>query len=183
MAVVGKARLKKNISLSIILYPTFLAVERQFLLSQTISLAVFDLLEKYFPEKIKIKWPNDIYINGKKAVGILIQNSISGNYLRSSVIGIGLNVNQEIFKSDATNPTSFKLESGKEMDISSLIFELCLFVEMRYLKLKSGNLVPLQEDYLQHLYRYQTASLFQRPDGSVFKGTITGISKIGPIAS
>ncbi|MEO1263086.1 MAG: biotin--[acetyl-CoA-carboxylase] ligase [Bacteroidota bacterium] len=171
----------KNIALSVILYPTFLTAVRQFLLNQAISLAVFDLVEHYFPKKTKIKWPNDIYIFNKKVAGILIQNAIGGNNLRSSVIGIGLNINQEAFTSNAPNPTSFKLESKMQFDIPSVILELCRFIESRYLKLKSGNLVPLQQDYLRHLYRCGTESLFQRPDGSVLKGTIKGVSDIGQL--
>lgn len=171
----------KNICMSVILYPKFLNAGRQFLLSQAVSLAVFDLLEKYFPGQTKIKWPNDIYINGKKAVGILIQNSVSGAQLRSSVIGIGINVNQEIFRSGAPNPTSFKLESGNEFNTGQLINELCHFLENRYLKLKSGNIVPLQAAYLKHLYRFQIPSFFENGNGAVFKGTITGISEKGQL--
>ena len=171
----------KNISLSVILYPTFLVAVRQFLLNQAVSLAVFDLVEKYFPGKTKIKWPNDIYILDKKVAGILIQNAIGGNHLRSSVIGIGLNINQELFTSSPPNPTSFKLEAKKDFAIPSIISELCHFIESRYLKLKSGNLVPLQQGYLQHLYRCGVESLFQYPDGSVFKGSIKGVSGIGQL--
>ena len=69
----------KNISLSIILYPIFLPIAQQFLLNQCISLAIFDLADKYFPKKTEIKWPNDIYVKGKKVAGILIQNTISGS--------------------------------------------------------------------------------------------------------
>ena len=171
----------KNIALSIILYPSFLPIAQQFSLNQSISLAVFDLVEEHFPQKTKIKWPNDIYINEKKVAGILIQNSISGTKIRSSVVGIGINVNQELFTSGASNPTSFKLESGKEFDIDKIIPSLCHCIENRYLKLKSRNLVPLQADYLKHLYRYQTEWSFQRPNGQIFKGTITGIADSGQL--
>lgn len=171
----------KNISLSIILYPLFLPISQQFFLNQSISLAVFDLVDKHFPQKTKIKWPNDIYINEKKVAGILTQNAISGTQIRSSVIGIGININQTIFTSGAPNPTSFKLESGRETDIYNIISELCRCMENRYLQLKSGNLVPLQTDYLQHLYRYQTESFFQRPNGHIFKGTIAGIAGDGQL--
>ena len=171
----------QNIALSIILYPTFLPIGQQFLLNQSISLAVFDLVEKHFPKQARIKWPNDIYINEKKVAGILIQNAISGTKFRSSVIGIGININQAAFVSDAPNPTSFKLESGEETELGTAISDLCHFVENRYLKLKTGNLVPLQKDYLQHLFRFQAESLFQRPDGQIFKGRISGIAESGQL--
>ena len=171
----------KNIALSVILYPTFLPIAQQFLLNQSISLAVFDLVKEYFPQKTKIKWPNDIYIYKKKVAGILIQNSISGTQIRSSVVGIGINVNQVLFTSGAPNPTSFKLESGKELDIDKIISKLCHCIENRYLKLKSRNLVPLQADYLKHLYRYQKECTFQRPNGQIFTGIITGIADSGQL--
>lgn len=171
----------KNVALSIILYPDSLHATRQFLLNQAISLAVFDLVENYFPGEVKIKWPNDIYINDKKVAGILIQNAISGSYLRSSVIGIGININQEIFTSGAPNPTSFKLEKGTDFQINPIIPQLCHFVESRYLKLKSQKAVPLQSTYLECLYRFQTTSYFARPDGSTFKGRIIGIAESGKL--
>ena len=176
-----ESRPGQNITLSIVLYPTFLPIRRQFLLNQAISLATFDLVEKYFPKKTKIKWPNDIYINDKKTAGILIQNAVASSRLRSSVVGIGININQEIFDPSVPNATSFKLESGQEMEIKTLIAELCQFVESRYLKLKSGKSVPLQQEYLQHLYWYGTEGLFQKPDGHIFKGIVKGISDIGKL--
>lgn len=171
----------KNIALSVILYPTFLAANQQFLLNQSISLAVFDLLEAHFPRRVHIKWPNDMYIDGRKAVGMLIQNAISGSFLRSSVIGIGINVNQTSFSPELPNATSMKMLAGEEMDLSKLMVQLFHNIENRYLKLKSGNLVPLQEAYLENLYRYQEEHLFQRPNGDTFKGTITGLSDIGAL--
>lgn len=169
----------KNITLSIILYPAFLQVARQFLLSQCISLAVNDLVGKYFPQQSAIKWPNDIYLNDKKVAGVLIQNVLSGTQVRSSIIGVGININQTVFCSGAPNPTSFKLESGKDTDIAKVVNDLCHFVENRYLKLRSGSLVSLQQDYLRYLYRYQTPAFFQRPTGETFQGKITGVAESG----
>ncbi len=171
----------KNIALSIILYPDLLPATQQFLLNQAISLGVFDLAENHFPGKAKIKWPNDIYINDKKVAGILIQNAIAGGHLRSSVIGIGINVNQETFTSGASNPTSFKLEKGAGFDLHQVICQLLHFVESRYLKLKSGKTVLLQSAYLECLYRFQTTSSFARPDGTTFKGRIAGVADSGKL--
>lgn len=169
----------KNITLSIIFYPTFLPATGQFLLSQAISLGVAELLSDYLSDELKIKWPNDIYAGDKKIAGILIQNAIAGNYLRSSVVGIGINVNQVIFLSDAPNPTSLKLETGVDFDLDEIITALFKAVEAIYLKLKSGKIVHLRENYLQRLYLYRVETLFERADGFSFIGIIEGVTETG----
>ena len=169
----------KNISLSVVLYPEFLHVLNQFQLNQAISLAVRDFVADHLDREVKIKWPNDIYVNDRKIAGILIQNSILNNHLRSTVAGVGINVNQTSFLTNPPNPTSFMLETGHKFDLGALIASLCQFIEQHYLQLKSGKIVPLQQDYLRHLYRFATPELFQRASGEVFQGTITGIDDMG----
>ena len=100
----------KNITLTFIFYPAFLPIRQQFQLTQAISLGVKDCIEHFVPKNVKIKWPNDIYINDKKTCGILIQNTLSGAQISSSIIGIGININQTHFQTNPPNPTSFKLE-------------------------------------------------------------------------
>ncbi len=171
----------KNISLSLVLYPEFLSAHRQFLLSQAVSLAVLDFAASYLPGDLKIKWPNDIYVFDKKIAGILIQNSLSGSSLTSSVVGIGVNVNQEAFVTNPPNPTSFKLETGNDFDLYELIATLCCCLEQRYLELSSGKIVPLQRAYTEQLYRFGEANFFQRPSGEIFSGTITGVAESGKL--
>ncbi len=169
----------KNISLSILLYPEFLQIQHQFQLSQAISLAVRDFVAEHLGDGVTIKWPNDIYVNDRKIAGILLQNSLHNNHIRSTVAGIGINVNQKTFLSNPPNPTSFLLETNQESELIPLIHSLCQCVEHRYLQLKSGKIFPLQQDYLLHLYRFGTKSLFQRPSGEIFTGTIKGIDETG----
>ena len=171
----------KNITLSIILYPTFIEARYQFALNQVISLAVFDFITKYTDKTVKVKWPNDIYIENNKVSGILIQNSLSSNYLRSSIIGIGVNVNQTEYSSKAPKATSLKIASKKDYDLDKLVASLCKCIEVRYLQLRAGALQKLNNDYLENLYQYQTKGMFQRADGDLFEGTITGITSIGKL--
>jgi len=89
-----------------------LLAEDQFLVSKIICLSLVELLNEYDLEKVRIKWPNDIYVGDKKIAGILIQNMLQGKQIKASIIGIGLNVNQEFFESEAPNPTSLKLRIG-----------------------------------------------------------------------
>ena len=109
----------KNILASFVFYPKFLPVQQQFLLSKVIALGVRDLLT-LFVDKVKVKWPNDIYIDNKKVAGILIENSIMGHTLESSIAGVGININQTVFLSDAPNPVSLIYSLKKELDCSEL---------------------------------------------------------------
>ena len=84
----------KNLLLSIILYPTSIRPEDQFYLSMAVSLGICDFIDSFFPGS-KIKWPNDIYINDDKIAGILIENSVMGETIESTIAGIGININQK----------------------------------------------------------------------------------------
>ncbi|MBI3509999.1 MAG: biotin--[acetyl-CoA-carboxylase] ligase [Bacteroidetes bacterium] len=142
----------KNITLSILLKPSFLGVTEQFDLTRAVALALAEVTEKFVSEKkILIKWPNDIYAGEKKTGGILIENIISGNVIASSVIGIGLNVNQEKFEG-LPNATSFFIESGKSSAMEKVLAELFSCVEARYLHLRAGNEVLLREEYEKKLF-------------------------------
>ena len=100
---------------SLLLYPDFLPANRQFLISQIASLSVKETLDGY-TDSVTVKWPNDIYWKDRKICGMLIENDLSGQHLYCSVIGIGLNINQEIFRSDAPNPVSLTQITGKTYD-------------------------------------------------------------------
>ena len=105
----------KNLMFSLLLYPDFLPANRQFLISQIASLSVKETLDGY-TDSVTVKWPNDIYWKDRKICGMLIENDLSGQHLYCSVIGIGLNINQEIFRSDAPNPVSLTQITGKTYD-------------------------------------------------------------------
>lgn len=171
----------KNISLSIILYPTFIEIQRQFILSQTISLGVFDFVSQHLDRNVKVKWPNDIYVKDKKVAGTLIQNTLTANKFQSAVVGIGININQEAFSSDVPNPTSFKMEKGKAFDLDQMTQDLCWAVEKRYLQLRSRQEQIIQQDYLNNMYRFMEDGLFQRPDGTIFNGKIVGVTEQGKL--
>src|SRR5680860_150521 len=109
----------KNLLASIILYPKFLKAGNQFLISKMVSLGLVEYL-RHEVRDVSIKWPNDIYIGNKKIAGILIENAIKGRNLFSTVIGVGLNLNQKNFLSDAPNPVSLYQLTGKEYNIKSV---------------------------------------------------------------
>ena len=136
-------------------------------------------MKNYISSDAKIKWSNDIYIFDKKVAGILIQNSLISKNIQSSIIGVGMNINQTIFKSDAPNPTSFKLETGNDFDLDELLEMLCWKIEMRYLQLKANATEKIKVEYLDNLYRYMEDALYQIPGEEVFQGRIIGIGEFG----
>ena len=103
----------KNLTFSILLHPNHIPPGKQFILSQLISIAIVGVLKKY-DRHFTIKWPNDIYWKEKKIAGMLIEVDLTGSSLSNAIIGIGININQRHFKSDAPNPVSLTQITGKE---------------------------------------------------------------------
>lgn len=167
----------KNILLSIVLYPTFLQIENQFLLSKAISLGIANYCYTK-SNYIKIKWPNDIYYNDKKLAGILIENSVKGSVIEKSIAGIGLNVNQEIFVSDAPNPVSLKQITKKNYLIEQEIIKLRNNIQFFYEKLKAGNIKSIDKEYLKCLYQFGEYKKYKSGD-KIFEGKITGVNEFG----
>ena len=157
-----------------------MAAKDQFHLNVFVSLAVFDFVKNRLPNRpVSIKWPNDIYVGDRKIAGILLQNSLINTQIRSTVVGIGININQTTFITNPPNPTSLRLESGLDYGLADLVPALCEFLESRYLQLKAGKIVPLQQAYLRQLYRFGIPSNYQRASGEAFEGVIIGIDPTG----
>ena len=172
----------KNLTISLILYPTFLPIKQQFLLNQAISLSIYDFISRFIKNGVCIKWPNDILVFDKKIAGTLIQNILSSNIFQTSIVGVGLNVNQTQFLSDAPNPTSLKIETNKDFELLNTIELLCGDIEKRYLQLRSDKSGIIQKDYLSKLFRYQEDAIYQRMDNNeVFNGKIVGIEDSGKL--
>lgn len=171
----------KNITLSVILYPDFLPASRHFTLNQCISLGLIDFLSSLLPAPPQIKWPNDLYVHDKKIGGILLQNSLTENYFRYCIVGIGINVNEKDFPPELPKPTSLLLETGRSFPPENLLEDLCLALEKRYLQLKGGNVAILQQDYLNYLYKYREESWFCEPEGNPFRGSITAVDEDGKL--
>lgn len=113
----------KNLLFSIFYHPEAIPANRQFVISMAISLAIADALGEQIGD-VSIKWPNDIYWRNGKIGGILIENRLSGQIIRDSIIGVGINVNQQHFHSDAPNPVSLWQIHGQETDREALLHEI-----------------------------------------------------------
>jgi BirA family biotin operon repressor/biotin-[acetyl-CoA-carboxylase] ligase len=167
----------KNITCSIILKPAFVPLEEQFLLSKAISLGVRDFLLIY-TNQVSIKWPNDIYIGDKKIAGILIENIILGDKMESSVIGIGININQENFSKNIPNPTSLKIIEKRDFNIKELANQLAIKINYWYSKLRSEEIDIINKNYLKHLYRQGITSRYKDKNSS-FSARIINVENTG----
>lgn len=180
----------QNLTLSIALYPTFLRLEEQFLLNKVIALAVADFIKcslkqtsssSIEKQEVKIKWPNDIYVNDKKIAGILIENTVRNNRIASSIVGIGINVNQTEFSNTINNAISLKSIMNISYDLKRCMEILCSFVEARYLQLKALNETKIGCDYENFLFRFNQWSNFEDNAGILFNAKITGTSRAGKL--
>lgn len=168
-----------NITLSFVLYPFFLDVKEQFLLNQVVALAVFDFVKGYIHENdVRIKWPNDIYIGDKKVAGILVENSILGNEFQNSIAGVGININQEKFLSNAPNPVSLKNITGLNYDIYECIDRLFLCLAKRYKMLENEHNDIIRNDYQESLYRFNMFADYIY-DNKKIKARISGLGQTG----
>lgn len=171
-----------NLTLSFIFYPTFLNLNFHFCLSQAIALGVLDFFKQLVPnnEKFSLKWPNDIYFDKKKIGGILIENTLQGNIIKETIIGIGLNINQELFDDCIPNPISLRLITKKLYNLDSLIVKLSKEINFRYKKLRNNGFVKIMTEYNKHLFRKDVFSSFKK-NGELFEAKILNTESDGKL--
>lgn len=171
----------KNLLLSLIINSDYLPPDKQFYLNKIVSLAVSDVLIDILPQKeIHIKWPNDIYVGDKKIAGILINNTIKGDFLEYSVLGVGLNVNQKKFVSDAPNPISIAKLKRKEIDREWCFNKLCDQLNFRCRQLQQLNFDAIDKDYMGRLYRFKRFANYFINDEKV-NAKIVGLDQYGKL--
>ena len=193
----------KNLLFSTLILPQQLPAAAQFRLSMLAPLAIVNVINRLlrsfpFPkqegteEGLSIKWPNDIYIGNRKLAGILIENTLEGNMVATSVVGIGLNVNQTVFHSDAPNPVSLKQITSENYDLHLLMQQI--MCEMHSLLPLLMQPQQLKSYYMQHLYRAQgfhpyiervvsvdPTTILQPTDSRQFLARITDIDDNGSL--
>jgi BirA family biotin operon repressor/biotin-[acetyl-CoA-carboxylase] ligase len=170
----------KNLLFSILLYPDFLELHHRFLLSELTANSVKQVLDQYI-DCVTIKWPNDIYYQDKKIAGILIENEITDNKIRQSIVGIGINVNQETFTSDAPNPVSLKQILGGDTDMDLLLAEIVNKLLSTYEELKNGESDHMKQYYHSSLYRKSGMYLFSDENG-LFSAKIDSVADDGVLS-
>ena len=149
----------QNLTFSMLIHPEALEARAQFRITEVVSVALCNTLERYIYKEVDIKWPNDIYVGDQKICGILIENRLQGSVIKDSIIGIGLNVNQQAFLSDAPNPVSMWQLMGQETNREALLEAfLQAFNE-------AWESETISKAYRQRLYRREGYHAFCDKDG------------------
>jgi len=126
-----------------------------------------------------IKWPNDIYVGKRKICGMLVENALSGSRIASSVIGIGLNLNQTDFPGNLANPVSLKQLTGKDYRLETALEELLAGFDFPALDTRRGRSV-LWKAYGTGLFQQGTPCTYRDLlSGEEFTGTIKGVTREG----
>jgi BirA family biotin operon repressor/biotin-[acetyl-CoA-carboxylase] ligase len=169
----------ESLTFSVILMPVFLKVAQQFYLNMAISLGVFEYLStKGIPGGL-IKWPNDIIVQRKKLAGILIENTLHGNSIQHSIVGIGLNVNSNA-SSLLEFATSLFAETGRLYNLDAEIREIAHHLDKYYTFLRLGKFNLLKQEYMKQLLGHHHPITIKKGEAKI-EVTVTDIKESGKI--
>ena len=180
------SRKGENLTFSVVLEPTFVAIAEQFAVSEVVALSLVDMLAEYGIEA-RIKWTNDIYVGDKKLVGILIEHSLATSTLRRTIVGVGINVNQTEFDASLPNPVSMAQLLDRELNVEEVLQRFLAHLqrnyealrEMQNAKCKMQNLLHLR--YNELLYRLGEFHTYALPSGERFEAKILGTAFSGAL--
>lgn len=153
----------ENLLFSILISPHFVKPTSQFIISQVISVAIAKVLARY-TDGIKIKWPNDIYYKNNKIAGILIENTLMGNTIEKSIIGVGLNLNQNIFPEFLVNPISLSKITGSKYLLDDMLNQIMDEFCKQFSSIESGKNQQVVDEYMSMMYRFEPDSYYQFED-------------------
>lgn len=167
-----------NLTFSILVRPKAIPPSKQMAISRAVSLAIVRWLDRYLNEEVAIKWPNDIYVGDKKICGILIEHVLTSGRIDRTIIGVGININQRKFLSDAPNPVSLSQLTGKSYPLDKMLEEV------------SGEIIALveaeneaggeltEEDYMFRLWRREGYYRYRDAEGE-FMARIANVASDG----
>ena len=174
-----------NIALSVVIKPASLRLTQQFHLSACVAVAVHEFFMNYTGDDTKIKWPNDLYWQDRKAGGILIENIVgssssgAGNW-DWSIIGIGININQTVFPPDLPNPVSLRQITGKIFEPAELAKDICTYIEKYYHLLIKEGFHSIYSNYISYLYKKEE-KVKLRKENRVFEAVIKKVTPAGKL--
>ena len=180
MGTVWESEEGKNLTFSILKsFETFEA-DRQFQINMAVSLGLYTALTQLNVPNITVKWPNDIMSGSKKICGILIENILSGTQITKSIIGIGLNVNQNSF-GNLSNASSLTTVTGQTFDLDFVLHSILEKLRVFLSPLEGGQVSSLKNKYESLLFRKDVVSTFKKNDETLFSGIVRGISTSGQL--
>ena len=175
----------KNLTFSILLKPQKIEARRQFELSMSVALSLRDAIADIVgaAAEITVKWPNDIYADDSKICGILIENTLSGTVILHSVVGAGININQRRFVSNAPNPVSVVMLTGREHDLDAAMEAIAARVVDDFDRYEAVvDAENLRQRYMSHLWRRKGFHSYRdAATGESFEAEITYVDLAGPM--
>lgn len=173
-----ESRRGENLTFSIALRPKNVDASEQYIISQAVALAVWKTLSDMM-EGVTIKWANDIYWVDRKVCGILIECDLVGNKVGNCIIGVGLNVNQTVFESDAPNPASLAQIIGFSLEREKVLKALMENFETYMQLVEEDRKDYIRTEYKSHLYRKTGLHPFEDRNGERFEAEIADVENNG----
>lgn len=171
----------KNLTFSILIKFDGFEIERQFYLSMAVSLGLLAAIRSLASMQLFVKWPNDILAEKDKLAGILIENIVSASAIKQTIIGIGLNVNQEQFPSTIGKATSLKKITGNTFDTDSLLESIVISIQNFVGYIERREFQKLKDLYLKSLYKFEKPVMFEDGKGLIFLGKIVDVCEDGKL--
>ena len=171
----------KNLMCSILVKLDGVKAEDQFMLNCAVSTGIHHYLKRYNLPKLTVKWPNDIMSVSRKLGGILIENTLFKGEISQSIIGIGINVNQESFSDDLPAAVSLKQLTGSEIDLEIFLQDLLNSIQNKFDLVFDRRYDELKSLYEAHLYRKDKVRTYKNFKGEQFSGIIRGVNDQGTL--
>lgn len=171
----------KNLLMSVVLNQLNLKATDQFFISEMTAISIVSAIKELYEIDLIIKWPNDIYFNNKKIGGILIRNSIGEGIIKHSIIGIGININQEEFPENIPNPSSLSLILQRKLDKEAIFYSLIQTLNDNYLRLLSSDFEYFKKEFEKNLIGFNKEMQFIDNKGKSFEAIILGVKESGEL--
>lgn len=170
-----------NLLCSYVIPQMFLAIENQVYLNMAVSMAVCSTIKHFCSEHVvKIKWPNDVYVNNKKAAGILIENIVQGDNWKYCIAGIGINVHQKSF--EQLNATSITLENNTDITVEDVLKKLSEYMNTYVELVANSDCATLHLEYQKNLYKIgESVTLIADEAASPRSATLVGVDRYGKL--
>jgi BirA family biotin operon repressor/biotin-[acetyl-CoA-carboxylase] ligase len=170
----------KSLTFSVLKGLVEFKTENQFYISKVVSIAAFETLKDFDIPKLKIKWPNDILSANKKLCGILIENTLNQNFIKETIIGLGVNVNEEYFE-DLPKATSMKMSAENEFKLDEVLIHFLDVLNQKWNLLENNRFSEIDKYYHDVLYKINDISVFENSESDRFNGKIKGVSREGKL--
>jgi|SRR5690606_9364402 len=180
MGATWQSQKGRSLTFSVLKLIDSLEIDHRFYISKVVSLSVFETLKSYDVPELKIKWPNDILSANKKMCGILIENIIQRQEIKTCILGVGINVNEASFN-QLPNAASMKMQTGNEFALQPVLERFIERLNVYWQWIEKKEYSKIDTLYQESLYRLNQVSVFEDTEGQKFNGIIKGVTAEGKL--